>query len=74
MAAPKPGQVFTHRSRMEPGVKGIPMRDIPKARCEVTAVRQGKVYYRYAGTEGKPVSYMTLSDWNTKYAGRKDAR
>lgn len=60
--------IFEHDKKLDPGFEPKPgekYADGPKAKCEVTCIRMGTVYYRYLGASGAAPFYMTVERWHT---------
>jgi hypothetical protein len=63
------GDTFTHKTKIHPDYRPAPgqtWRGGPKAECVVTAVRNGAVYYAYAG-ETRGMAYMTIERYEAQY-------
>ena len=62
------GTTFDHQHLIDPNWRPGPGEtyvDAPRARCEVSAVRKGAVYFRYVGTTGafRWVDIKTFVEW-----------
>lgn len=63
------GQQFTHHRFIDPTWRqpnGVSAREAPKARMVITAVRQGTVYYGYAG-QTRGAWHMPVTDFLDEY-------
>jgi hypothetical protein len=73
-----PGVTFTHHSIIEPDWKPAPgqtyTRDAPKARCKITSVRRGYVYWTYVMQPAGARLIMSLETWQRLYADQTEAQ
>lgn len=72
MTAPAPGVTFTHTHIIDPDWRPRPgqtyTRDAPNARCRVTSVRRGYVYWTYDVPREGGRLIMSLDTWQRLYA------
>lgn len=75
MTPPRRGQVFTHHRMLDmtwTPTPGQTRADNPHARCVVTAVQRGNVYFAYATEDDNPAIprgrfFMSRAAWDRDY-------